>query len=114
MQRNCTALATNDYPRRPRDIARGPAGLDLFIMIGKAAIRDGRAHARHKILIIPEVHPGQQHRPERFLGAHEVMQIGARIIASGRAIALLIERARIIRMARIAQVDLATPVYARP
>ena len=71
----------------------------------KAPLADRGAHAGHQFLIVGEIDLRQQHGAEHLVGADEMMQIGARIIARRRARALLVERARVLGMARIAQID---------
>ena len=51
--------------------------------------------------------PGKEHAAQRLVGAYEVMQIGAGVIARGRAVGLFVERAHILGMAGIADIDLA-------
>ena len=62
-----------------------------------------------KSLVVGDVDFRQQHRAQRLARLDQMMQIGARIVARRRPGALLVERARIVGMAGVAQVDLAEP-----
>src|SRR5690606_7184743 len=68
-----------------------------------------RPQTRHQILIIMNIAPAYEHGAQYFAGLHQMVQIGAAVVAGGRTGAFLIKRARIVRMAGILQIDPAAP-----
>ena len=66
---------------------------------------DRVANTLHKLLIIMQVMPGQQHGTDDFLTAEYMVQIGAAIVAAGRTGARLVQRARIILMPGVFDVE---------
>ena len=63
--------------------------------------------AAHQFLVVVQVVPGQQHRPEDLRRLDQMVQIGAAECRAGRAAALRVERPRIVGVARVAEVDRA-------
>src|SRR3954466_11532021 len=76
--------------------ARGPAFPGLRAEILEAACRDRLAHAAHQVLVIMQVDAGEQHPAQDLIRLDQVMQIGAGIIPRRRAIAVRVERTRIV------------------
>src|ERR1700728_2224631 len=74
-------------------------------IIGKLSRRYGSPRPRHQVLVVEQINDRQQRTAKRFAGFEQVMQIGTREIARGRAAALGIERARIAGVLRILDVD---------
>lgn len=92
-----------------RDVALCPLVMESGHEIVQPAGRDGIAHALHKLLEIMQVMPGQQHAGNHFPGAKDMMQIGARIAGAGGTGAFLVQRARVVGMAGILDIDLPVP-----
>src|SRR6266851_8159477 len=88
-----------------RDVAPRPTLLALFPEGIELSGRDRRAQARHQLLVKGHIDGGEQDRAEHLVRLHEMMQVGARIVAGGRAAAGLVERPRIARMTRVLEVD---------
>ena len=59
------------------DIARRAFGMEGLLPSGECSGGDRTSHLCHKILIIMQVMPGQQHRADNLLAAEHMVQIGA-------------------------------------
>src|SRR5262249_30642503 len=68
---------------------------------GAVPRRNRRAHPCHQLLVIGEIDRREQDRAEHFVGSDEMMQIGAREIARRCAGSRRVDRARILRVARV-------------
>src|SRR5262249_58571080 len=107
--------ASNPIERRARDggwarLSRGhvsacPAWAGRRAELRESSSRDRRTHARHQLLVIAEVDGGQQDRAEHLVRLHQVMEIGAGIVARRGTGALFVERARIAGMTGVPEVD---------
>src|ERR1043166_4713012 len=73
-------------------VAGSPSRLRLCGEVMKTPRADCRAHGRHQLLVIGEIDRGEHHGAEHLVRLDEVVQVGARIVARGRAWTLLIER----------------------
>src|SRR4029450_174984 len=67
---------------------------------------DGAPEAAHDVLVVLQIVPRQKHRRENLLGAKQMMQIGAAVMAAGGTRALLVDRPVIVAMAGVAQIEL--------
>src|SRR3546814_9487588 len=65
--------------------------------------------AAHQVLVIGQIMRRHQHGAENLVGAHEEMQVGAAVVAAGRAAAMLVDGPRVLGMTGIADVDAAAP-----
>src|SRR3569833_2603574 len=65
-----------------RKVALRPAGLCLRPKLGESTGGDGRAHAGRKLLVIGEVDGRKKRSGKQFAAFHQMMQIGARIVAN--------------------------------
>ena len=92
-------------PQR-RNIAPGPAHLRLGGEILEPLCFDRSADAGHQVLVVAQIVPGDQHHAQDLVGADQVVQIGAGIVARGRAAAFLVERPVVLGVAGVPQVDL--------
>src|SRR6185503_11171949 len=81
------------------------ASRDLRRVSAVAARCDGGSRAAHQLLVIVQVMQRVQTRAEYLVRALQVMQIRAREIAAGVTLAGGIDRAQVIAIARIAQLD---------
>ena len=90
--------------------------MKICLPSGKRARRNRAAHAVHNVLEILQVVPCQQHARDHFLRTENVVQIGARVFGTGGAAAIFIQRARIIRVAGVLDVQhtAARKYLARP
>src|SRR4029450_9373239 len=84
----------------------------LFFLEGgdpgiERAASDRPPEAAHDVLVVMQIVPRQQHRPKNLLGADQVLQVGAAVIAAGGTGALLVDRSRVVAMAGVAQIELA-------
>jgi hypothetical protein len=74
----------------------------------QASFRYGRPKACHQLLVEGDIVFGHEHRPQYFLGADEVVQIGSAPRRTDRAAASGIERLLILRKARVPDVERAS------
>src|SRR5258708_17947577 len=93
-------------PSRWRDVSFALFRFECGDPVAKCARLDRGPQAAHNVLIVVQIVPGEQHGAEHLLAAHEMVQIGAAMMPAGRAGAALVERTRIVAVARVAQVDL--------
>src|SRR5215212_8315735 len=82
----------------PRGLAQFPSGLRLGAEILEPSVRQRLPDAPHQLLIITDVGKGQEHHAEKLARFHQMMNIGAGVIARRGARAAGIERCRILRM----------------
>ena len=68
---------------------------------------DGRPNLRHELLIEIQVVDGVEVRPQDFIAPVEVPQVAAAIVAASVAAAVRVDRARVLLMHRITDVDRA-------
>src|SRR5690606_19743779 len=101
---------------RAAGAADGPAALPGALTARKVAaerletaLGDRLAHGGHQRLEESDVVPGEQHLAEDLLGLHQVVQIGPRIVAAGRAVAGLVQRRLVLGEAGVLQVDRPVP-----
>src|SRR5436190_1209205 len=88
-------------------IALRPSLPDLGSIVPVAASGDRGAGTGHETLVIGEVIPGEQHCGKRFARLYEVVDVSARIVPRGAAIARLVDRPPIVRMAGVLHVEFA-------
>src|SRR5690625_1556336 len=96
------------------DITGGAEGLELCHEGREPPAPDGVPQPRHQLLIIMQIMPGQQHRGDDLAGAEDMMQIGAAIAPAARTGAILVQRARIVAMAGIPDIDGPPPREGLP
>src|SRR3546814_13075512 len=85
------------------DIALRLTGMEVGGESLEPPLADGRAHADHQVLIVGQVMRRHQHGSEDFVRPHKMVQIGAAVLAAGRAAALRVQRPRVLGMAGIAE-----------
>src|ERR1044071_282984 len=93
---------------------RRPLGFDLRAVIGQTALRDGCAGAAGQVLVVEQVDDREQRAAERFIGLEQVVQVSAGKFARGGTAALRIERARIVDVARVLDIDRAEAGESEP
>src|SRR5262245_44639520 len=76
----------------PRRLTTRPPWPGHGCKILKLRNLDGSPHSTHQALVIGEIDGGEQDRAQHLVGAHEMVQIGAGIVARCGAAALLVER----------------------
>src|SRR6056297_1296179 len=94
---------------QPLDISGLAALVKRRLPLRETPLGDGAAHSGHDLLIIMQVMPCQQHRADDLLTAEHMMQIGPAIAPAGRTGALIVQRARIVLMARVLDVQHPVP-----
>src|SRR6266446_5355543 len=92
-----------------RNVAARPTGLGFGTELGQSLGPDRGPQAVHQLLIISEVHCREEDRPQHLAALDEVVEIGARKVPRRRARARLVERAGIVGMARVLDVDRSKP-----
>ena len=87
-----------------RDIAFFLYGIEIKREIRETSVFNGIAHRRHELLIIMQVMPCQKHGTQHLLGLEQVMEITPGVVSAGGAATSLIQWARILRMAGVADI----------
>ena len=103
---------------KPADIVGAvKRGIDMFDCVlptrsgrtGQAFTRRGSVNifnARHRDdPVVVQIVPGQKDRTKHLLCLEEVMQVGAAIVAAGRAGAVGVQRARVVTVAGVHHVE---------
>src|SRR6266704_1156654 len=89
------------FPRFPALLAK------CFGVIGEFTLGDGVAQFPHQRLVVVQVVQGVEPRAENLVDLLQVMQVAAREMRARVASAALIERARIVAIAGVADLDVA-------
>ena len=75
--------------------------------LGQAAGGNRFAQLAHQHLVVVQVMQRVELRAEDFADAVQVVQVGAREVAAGVAVAALVERARVVLVLRVLDLDVA-------
>src|SRR5229473_3293015 len=82
---------------------RAPALLQQFLgFLKKNPLLNRRAQVAHQFLVVVQVVKRVQPRAEDLVGFLQVVEVGAREMAAAVARAALVERTRVVAMARVA------------
>src|SRR6476646_3600468 len=86
-------------------IAAQPAFARLRTEIRELVVRNRRADARHQLLVVSHIDRREQDAAEDLVRFHQVVKVRARIVARRRTAAGFVEGTRIVRVARVLEVD---------
>ena len=86
------------------DITLRPHCVKISLPSVKGSCRNCIPHTLHDLLEIVHVVPSQKHSSDHLIGAEDMMQIGARLVAAGWTGAVFVQRPRIVSMSRMLDV----------